>query len=327
MASTLKQELDFQIVFTAFSKYNLGDIKEEHQQIKGDVDINYKITATSGNYLLKYIKNKENIPQFEMLAHLHEYLRKKGVPVPKIYKTENGNYIEDDFILYEFIEGHTKEQTMEEWSKEEMISLVSNFAKMLIALKDYKVPDFVKNKSDKYILGSDIKYCYGVLKPKVIQLPTSDEIKNSIIKTIDLLYSKLFDFEKLPKFLIHGDLNEMNAIFMDGKNVGIIDFGIAYEPIVYDLGEFCYWFTMPWWTEEFDRERYNLILVIFENFLPLSPLEKELLPYMILRRGMMDLMLTLYRYWSEANVSIPEGRLRLLIKRNNKIISEFNLSN
>jgi Ser/Thr protein kinase RdoA (MazF antagonist) len=317
MSSSIKKEKDFETISTAFSKYNLGVIKEEHQQIKGDVDINYKITATSGIYLLKYIENKINIPQFEMLGHLHEYLREKGILVPKIYKNKNGNYLEDDFILYEFIDGETKE----EWSKKEMVSLVSNFAKMLIVLKDYAVPDFVKNKNDKYVKGSDLKYCHDVFRPQVLKLSCSDEIKIPIIKIIDLMYSKLSDFEKLPKFLTHGDLNEMNAIFKDGTNVAIIDFGIGYDPTVYDLGEFCYWFCMPLWGEEFNNERYNLILKTFNNFLPLSNTEKELLPYMILRRGMMDLMLTLQWYWANPDKDIPEKRLALLIKRNNKIIN------
>ena len=321
MANSFKKEIDFKKISVVFSSYGLGSIKEEHKQMAGDVDVNYKITATSGLYLLKYIENKKNIPQFGMLGALHEYLREKRIPVPKIYKGKNGNYIENDFILYEFIEGEIKK----EWSKNEIISLVSNFARMLTALKEYPVPDFVKNKSDKYTKGYDVKYCHDVFIPKILELPTTQEIKNSVIKIINLLYGELPEFEKLPKFLVHGDLNEGNAIFNHGKNIGIIDFGVSYDPIVYDLGEFCYWFAFPWWTEEFYKERYDTIVETFEKILLLSAQERKLLPYMVLRRGMMDLMLSLQWYWENTpkEISLPEKRWVELIRKNEKIINEL----
>jgi Ser/Thr protein kinase RdoA (MazF antagonist) len=321
MAQSLKPAIDFKTLSAAFANYDLGTLEGGYQQLEGDIDISYKITTNSGVYLLKFIENKKNTPQFEMLGELSEYLQKYEVPVPKVYKTKNNKYVENDFILYDFIEGEIKK----DWSIEEITSLTTNFAKMLTAMKKFKVPDFVKNKNDKFTKGYDIKYCHDVIKPKIEQLSMNQEIKVQIIKVIDLLYAKLSDFEKIPKFLIHGDLNETNAIFKDGKNVGIIDFGVSYDPIVYDLGEFCYWFAMPWWTEEFNHERYNTITETFEKVLPLSIDERSLLPYMILRRGMMDLYLTLDWYWSNLGVVIPEKRLSLLNRRNDRVISEFNL--
>ncbi len=323
MATSLKPDLSFQTIADAFAYYDLGTIKEEHLQIGGDQDINYKISATSGIYLLKLIVSDLKIPQFEFLGDLHKYLLGKGIPVPIIYKTKNDKYVENNFILYEFIDGEIKDTASGGWTIEEITSLTSNFAKMLALMQKYETPDYIKNKSDKYTRGSDIKYCHNILKPKITEIPMAKETKEMIVKTIDFLYSRLHDFEKLPKFLIHGDLNESNAIFRDNKNVGIIDFGIAYDPIVYDLGVFCYWFSIPWWTEEFNRERYNLIIETFEKIFPLSKSEKDLLPYMVLRRGMMDVILTLQWYWETPNESIPEQRLSLLAKRNSIIIKEL----
>ena len=252
------------------------------------------------------------------MGDLHNYLIQKHIPVPKIYKTKNENYVENNFILYEFIDGEQKN----DWTDEEMVSLTSNFAHMLQALKKYPVPEFIKNKSDKYVKGSDIEYCYKVYKPLILKLAVSQSIKDSIVNTIDILYGKLEDFNKLPKYFMHGDLNEMNALFKDEKNVGIIDIGGAYEPIVYDLGEFLYWFTMPYWSLDFNTKRYELIIKTFENILPLSPAEKMLIPYMMLRRGMMDVMLTLENFWSGKG-SIPEQRLQLITERNIKITNQL----
>ena len=149
-------------------------------------------------------------------------------------------------------------------------------------------------------------YCHDVFGPEILKLNMPRGIKNSIVETIDLMYTKLSDFEKLPKQLIHGDLNEMNSIFKDGVNVGIIDFGVSYDPVIYDLGEFCYRFCLPWDTYEFNIHRYNLIVETFKKISPLSSLEKGLLPYMILRRHMMDIMLALQYYRSHQNsINIP----------------------
>ena len=226
----MKPNLDINFIKSIVDKYEIGTLINEPVQILGDVDINYKIFTTKGVYLLKQIINIKNLPQFEILGDLHNYLIQKHIPVPKIYKTKNENYAENNFILYEFIDGEQKN----DWTDEEMVSLTSNFAHMLQALKKYPVPEFIKNKSDKYVKGSDIEYCYKVYKPLILKLAVSQSIKDSIVNTIDILYGKLEDFNKLPKYFMHGDLNEMNALFKDEKNVGIIDIGGAYEPIVYD---------------------------------------------------------------------------------------------
>ena len=227
--------------------------------------------------------------------------------MPPVYRANNGHFVQNSFILYGYIEGETKK----DWSDNEIISLVDNFTKLLLVLKDYEVPDFVKNNDDKYMKGYNIEYCHDVFRPQILQLEIPEDTKTLILETIDLVYSKLSDFNKLPKQLVHGDLNEMNSIFKDGINIGIIDFGVSYDPVIYDpviydLGEFCYRFALPWETEEFREDRYELIIKTFEKTLPLSSAEKDLLPYMILRRHMMDIMLALQYYRSnQANMLIP----------------------
>lgn len=307
----------------AFSKYNLGKIVGDPTPIKGDVDLNYKISTDDNRaYFLKHIVNKQNVEQFEFLGSLHEILREHDIPVPKIYKTNRDKYVEDFCILYEFIDGERKV----DWTKEEIISLVQNFARMHKVLKEVSVPEFIKKKNDKYIKGGGIEFCHSVFKPQIQQLPIASDLKDFISFLIDLLYGKLSEFERLPKFLIHGDLNEMNALFKDNQNVGIVDFGISYDPFVYDLGEFCYWFCFHFGMEEFNKERYELIVKTYEEVNPLSQVEKDLLPYMVLRRHMMDIMLLLQWYWdNEDSKNMP---LDSLVKKNirtQKILNSFGL--
>ena len=326
----MDDQLDIEIVKSMFSKYNLGEIKGVPEQIKGDVDLNYKITSDQGNtYLLKHIVNSDHIQKFEFLCAVYEFLRKNGVSVPPVYRANNGHFVQNSFILYGYIEGETKK----DWSDNEIISLVDNFTKLLLVLKDYEVPDFVKNNDDKYMKGYNIEYCHDVFRPQILQLEIPEDTKTLILETIDLVYSKLSDFNKLPKQLVHGDLNEMNSIFKDGINIGIIDFGVSYDPVIYDpviydLGEFCYRFALPWETEEFREDRYELIIKTFEKTLPLSSAEKDLLPYMILRRHMMDIMLALQYYRSnQANMLIPIKTLTEKAIRSSKIIDIINKSN
>ena len=318
---TQTNDLDIKTIKSIFLKYDLGPIKCAPEKITGDVDLHYKITAESGDvFLLKYIVNKEHLKKFEFLGSVYRYLNEKGIPVPFVYKSKNDNFIEDDCILYRYIDGEIKTA----WSDNEIISIVNNFAKLLIALRDYKVPDFIKNNNDKYAKGYNIRYCYEIFRPMILKLQISENLKTLIIEVIDIMYSKLADFEKLPKQLIHGDLNEMNAIFKNGLNVGIIDFGVSYDPIVYDLGEFCYWFALPWKTNIFKEDRYALIIKTFEKILPLSCLERDLLPYMVLRRNMMDIMLALQHYWSNPNLPVPIESLEEKVSRKMSIISFMN---
>lgn len=310
--------IDPETISQAFASYKLGSIKGEMQQIKGDVDLNYQINTETGSYLLKYIVDPSTLKQFEFLGTLHEYLRKKEVPVPKIFKTQGGSYVSNSFILYEFIDGKIER----EWSDKEIISMTQAFAKMLRAMGEHHIPNFIKNKDDKYVRGGNIQYCYRIFRPLILKLDCPDDIKMPIVHLIDTLYEKYTAFESLPKSLINGDLNEMNALFKDGNCAAIIDLSLSYDPIVYSLGVTCYWFAFPWWEPKFNMERLAIMIETFEKTIPLSPLEKELLPYMIMRRSMMDIMITLQFYWSQtARVPVPESRLKEQIERNNTIMN------
>ncbi len=308
--------LNLHTIAQAFARYNLGTIQGEPQQIKGDIDLNYKIQTATQSYLLKYIIVPSTIKHFEFLGSLHQYLIKKEIKVPKIYPTPNGAFIENSFILYEFKEGGSQK----EWTTEEIISLTTEFARMLLAMREYHVPNFIKNKDDTYVRGGSIQYCYTVFRPQIQKLPCSDYLRSDIIQIIDTLYKQYSEFETLPKFLIDGDLNESNVLFKNNQCSAIIDLSLSYEPIVYALGVACYWFALPWWTQEFNIDRYELIQKTFQSIIPFSLLERKLLPYMIMRRSMMDIMSTLQKFWNEtARVTFPEKRLIDQIRRNSEI--------
>lgn len=312
------QSLDFETLTQAFAAYKLGAIKGDPQQIKGDVDLNYRIDTDTASYLLKYIVDSSTIKQFEFLGTLHEYLRKKELPVAKIYKTQAGTYVDNAFILYEFIDGKAER----EWSDKEIISMTDAFARMHRVMGQHHIPNFIRNKDDMYVRGGNIQYCYRIFRPFIQTLDCADEVKKPIIQLIDTLNGKYKVFETLPKSLINGDLNEMNALFKEGNCAAIIDLTLSYDPVVYALGATCYWFAFPWWEPAFNNEWYALIIETFEKIIPLSPVEKELLPYMILRRSLMDIMVTLQIYWNKTGrVPVPEDRLKEQIERNNTIMN------
>jgi Ser/Thr protein kinase RdoA (MazF antagonist) len=304
----------------AFSLFNSGTILEEPLELKGDVDINYKIVADTGLYVLKYVVNTNALEQFEFFGSLHSYLREHNVCVPLFQRSRTTGYVCENFVLMEFMNG----EIVKDWNTSQIISLTEHFAEMLLVLQRYRVPDFVKNKDDKYIRGSNLEYCHDVYKPKILQLEHPDNIVQEIVAVIDLLYGIRDDFNSLPKQIIHGDLNEKNALFIGNENTAIIDFGLSYNPLVYDLGEYLYWYSMPWWSHKFNSERYDVIVKTFTQKIPLSSIELRLLPCMLLRRGMMDLMLTLEWYWSQPlGTAVPSNRLRELTDRNAVLIAEL----
>jgi Ser/Thr protein kinase RdoA (MazF antagonist) len=316
----MHDSLDLKTITDLFSQFDKGEILAPPQQFKGDVDLNYKIVADSGIYLLKYIVNIHALEQFEFFGTLHDYLHDHGIRVPLFYTSRSGSYVSNNTVLMQFIDG----AVVKEWNEKQIASLVDHFAAMLLVLKDYPVPDFVKNKDDKYIRGSHLEYCYEVYRPRILKLSGPDDVLKDVVMVIDMLYSIRDDFNALPKQIIHGDLNEMNALFRGDENVAIIDFGLSYNPVVYDLGVHLYWYALPWWSHEFQTERYNLILERFTKQIPLSSTELRLLPYMMLRRGMMDLMLTLEWYWAQPEeTELPTNRLRELTERNATIMGKL----
>ena len=68
-------------------------------------------------------------------------------------------------------------------------------------------------------------------------------IQNPREKKIALYFLDMFSHQvspvehRLPRGVIHNDLNEQNLIFLNGQLEGVIDFGDAvYSPFIYDLG-------------------------------------------------------------------------------------------
>lgn len=296
--------------------YGVGNLEVDPHEIKGDSNLNYKIITSTGPYFLKYIQDTNELPLFEYLGDLHTQLLLSEVPVPRVYKNKQGKFVTQRFQLYKFIDGETKK----EWSEKELTSVARNFAHLHNALEKIPVPEIIRNKTDDYVRTEHIVYIRENVIPRLEKSSLEQSIKAEITETLQILKKSLGAYETLPKHIIHGDLNEANALFKHSRNVALLDIALKYEALVYDLGIFLYWWCYPWWIKRMDIKRLVIVLSAYEQVRRLTRTEKTLLPYLILRRSMLDLTLPVLRYF-KGNLSKKElgDQMQRVVGRNQEI--------
>lgn len=292
----MKVKIKREEIEKALGEYEVGNLESNPQEIKGDTNSNFKIFTSTGPYFLKYIQDTNELPLFEYLGDLHKELLLSEVSVPRIYKNKQGKYVTNRFQLYKFIDGETKK----EWSEKELESVARNFAHLHNALEKIPVPEIVINKSDDYVKSENIPFIRENILPKIEKLAVDDYIKDEIRETLQILKKSLKLYDVLPKHIIHGDLNEANALFRQSRNVAILDIALKNEALVYDLAIFLYWWCFPWWTKRMDLKRLEILLSSYEQVRRLTRAEKMLLPYLILRRSFLDMTYPVLRYFKGA---------------------------
>ncbi len=312
----MKVKIKREEIEKALAEYEVGTLEASPQEIRGDTNLNFKIFTSTGPYFLKYIQDTNELPLFEYLGDLHQQLLLSEVTVPRIYKNKQGKYVTNRFQLYKFIDGESKK----EWSEKELMSVARNFAHLHNALEKITVPEIVKNKTDDFVKAESVSYVRENIMPKLEKLTTDLYIKEEIAETLRILKKSLVGYETLPKHIIHGDLNESNALFKQSRNVAVLDITLKNEALVYDLGIFLYWWCFPWWTKRMDLKRLEILLTAYEQVRRLTRREKILLPYLILRRSFLDLTLPVLRYYRGAlNKKELGDTLQGIIVRNQEI--------
>lgn len=282
---SMKTKIQKDTIEKALAEYEVGTLETTPTEIKGDTNSNFKIFTSTGPYFLKYIQNTNELPLFEYLGELHKELLLSEVPVPRIYKNKQGKYVTNRFQLYKFIDGETKK----EWSEKELVSVARNFAYLHNALEKIPVPEIIVNKSDDYVKAESVSYVRETIMPKLEKMTTESYIKEEIAQTLRILKKSLKSYDALPKYIIHGDLNESNALFKQSRNVALVDITLKNEALVYDLAIFLYRWCFPWWTKRIDLKRLEILLTAYEQVRRLTRAEKMVLPYLILRRSFLDM--------------------------------------
>ena len=225
------------------------------------------------NYVIKFTANfghiKNSIQTSKALANA-------GLPAAEIIKTINGDdYLQSGeiyFVLTKRIKGCQLKCDDIFADTSLAYTIGENIAKLHMALKNFNDEDYTP---------------VNLYDNAVKVLP---KLKNIIGLTSDFTdkYEKCFGkiFDKLPKQIIHRDINPSNMIFDGGKFKGFIDFDLSEVNIrIFDI---CYCATAIL-SECFDSnvnkakwlEILSDLVNGYNSIEPLSKYEQQAIPYVI----------------------------------------------
>jgi len=128
-----------------------------------------------------------------------------------------------------------------------------------------------------------VKYLNGEYVERVKEVNISSEV----IKYINDFHPL---YKKLPRQIIHSDLNPANIVFDDAEFKGFIDFDMAQRNVrIYDI---CYLLQDVFQNEpEKMTTSFEIVNCIFESYCKMNPLteeEKQAIPYMLVLIGALE---------------------------------------
>ncbi len=202
-------------------EYNLGNIKDTSVIEIGYEDFNAIINTSTGKYLMKVFCNSRSDEEVLECIERAYISYKNNVNTPKVFENNNGeivtiiNYMNSRFrvSVIEFIDGSNfldlgRPATMEELMK--IVDIGYNLSKV-----DYK-PNFIY---DSWAITS---FCNEFDKKRKY-------LDDKYLSILEPVYNKLkaFDYDKLPKAFVHGDMFSTNLMLDKNNNIWVIDFSVS----------------------------------------------------------------------------------------------------
>lgn len=202
-------------------EYDLGNLIDTQEIYVGYEDFNAFITTTSGKYLMKIFRNLRDDNEVYSVINRAYTAYANGVNTPRIYKNKHGEivtiikYLNSRFrvSVIEYIDGKNffelnKKPTMDQLIK--IADIGSDMSKI-----DYK-PEFVY---DEWAITS---FCKEFEKKK-------QYLEKKYLDIVEPIYNrfKKFDYDKLPKSFVHGDMMSTNLLLDKNDNIWLIDFSVS----------------------------------------------------------------------------------------------------
>lgn len=220
-------------------------------------------------YVIKFSANYGSIKNSIYIANS---LKESGLPVAEIIKTVDGSDYLQNGELYFIVTKRIKGSQL-------------------------KCEDIFKNTNIAYKIGENIAKLHNTLKTfdesNYKKADILNDIQSNLLKVKELIDIDDFTndfaglYNKLPKQLIHRDINPSNMIFDNGEFKGFIDFDLTEVNIrIFDI---CYCATAIlsecFNNSDIDKSKWleilNKLIKGYENITPLSEYEKQALPYVI----------------------------------------------
>lgn len=264
------------------------------------------VSGGKQHVLRVYVQERKNDEDVKREIRFQDFLRDNGIPIPKIYrnKSEQELTILDiagkkwQIILMEFMEG----QSVTEHPGRELIAeLASMQARMhLLGIKfngELLRTEHAGETEESF--GEMINRWYKDLHDnyavRIVTLPIPGEEIAQFVERVKAYRYRLDP--RLPHGYNHLDLDfHGNVLVSHSKITGVIDFDdLAYSPMIVCLG-YTVWSMLANEGIECARTYVNE----YEKVRPLSDLEREAMPHVVMFRNYMLGALRLY-LWDETS--------------------------
>jgi len=277
----IESEKQFKItdeaVVTILKEYGL-DLISYKPASSGIENTTLIVTSSPINIVVRiYRLNKKPLSEIELEISFMEHLYKNGVKVPKIIKNINSESITQlhwdnniwQVIALEYISG----DHASEYNTELLVDIAHWQARMHTASDAYLIPTNAP-KIDNILYES-------YFLPLIDTSSIDNENIHYFLERAKIYALRLDD--NLPAGLCHLDYDKDNIISEDGKVKAILDFDdLSVAPYVVCLG-YTLWHIWRYSGKAMADEYLNA----YESIRPLSALEKEALPFVILFRHYM----------------------------------------
>lgn len=219
------------------------------------------------------IKFEANLGSIKNNINISNALADAGLPAPEIVKTVKGaDYLQDGeiyLIMMKRIKGNQLKCDDIFADTSLAYAIGENIAKLHKALKGFDEENYIEVNIYDNAMGA---------------LPKLENLSTDFIIEYKSGFSKIFD--KLPKQIIHRDINPSNMIFDGGEFKGFIDFDLSEINIrIFDI---CYCATATL-SEGFNDnvskakwlEILNNLVSGYNSIEPLTEYEQQAIPYTI----------------------------------------------
>lgn len=224
------------------------------------------------DYIIKF---SANIAAVNSIIDITKTLKEQNIPIAEIIQTSNNtDYTQDGelyFIVMKRIKGeHLKYKDF--LNSNICCEIGKSIAKLHIALQEFDHSNY-----------NNVNI-YNTVCSKLPQLKSIINLSNKFVENYMKDFGTLYD--RLPKQLVHRDINPSNMIFDKDKFKGFIDFDLAEVNVrIFDI---CYCATSilseyfkDYITNSKWSEIFNNIVTGYNGVNPLSTEEKQALPYVI----------------------------------------------
>lgn len=213
---------DINILSSLVAKeYGFGSVLNTEVLEIGYEDFNAIITTTTGKYLMKVFRNSRSDEEVYQCIQRSYTAEQNNVQTPKIYKNVKGDivtiikYLNSRFrvSVIEYIDGSNFFDLKKKPSMEELSKIVDIGSKLNNI--NYQ-PNFI------YDTWAITSFCKEFEKKK-------QYLEEKYLNLVEPIYEKFqsFDYDKLPKSFVHGDMTSTNLLLDKNEKIWVIDFSVS----------------------------------------------------------------------------------------------------